>query len=559
MKAWVLLISAFVVFHENVNSQTLEWIKSFGGSDALEDGNAIAVDGEGNVYTVGTFYLTTDFDPGSGVYNLTANNTDAFIQKLDANGNFLWARMLGGQNDDQGLAVAVDAEGNVYFAGDFQNQATYTTQSGTQTLTSYGGYDGFLQKLDSDGNLIWIKQIGSNSTDGIASVKMDEQGNICLTGRFRNTLSFESETETVSITAVGNQSVDVYVLKLDSEGNFIWVKRLGGESNDEPQSMTIDIEGNIYLCGKFFYQTVLDSEGGAGNFVSNGSFDCFIVKLDYTGEFIWAKQIGGIENDWINDIAADAQGSIYATGRFKEVIDFDPGTGTYELTSNNFYNAFILKLTSGGEFEWVKSLTANAYSNGTSLAMSDNEEVYLTGSFGGTTDFDFGEATHNLTAIGSSDLFLMKMSNDADLIWVDQVGTTSYVAYGADVKVDTEDNVYTTGSFGGTVDFAFGTASYPATSSGNRDVFVLKLGGGTINVSEFATHLIASLYPNPTNSTLNIQSNETVQLVSIYNLMGELVQIETRNSFSIEHLPTGVYMVHVTTQNGTSVLRIVKQ
>jgi len=426
-------------------------------------------------------------------------------------------------------------------------------------LSANGAYDGFVQKLDTNGNLIWIKQFGSDNTDGAYCLISDGQGHIYVSGRFGSTLTFEAEPNNISIVSAGDSSTDIYVLKMDTDGNIIWVKQMGGESSDEPVAITLDTQGNLYVCGRFFYQTDLDPQSSEGGFTSNGSFDCtsngsfdcFYVKLDGSGTFLWAKQFGGLENDVVSDICTDAQGNMYATGRFKGTADFDLGAGTYELSTNNVDNAYILKLASDGEFIWAKSITSTLSSYCNEIAIGTQGEIYLVGSFGGTADFDLGASTHNLTSLGYGDFFLMKMNSDAELLWVEQVGANFYINTGSGIEIDDEETLYVTGTYGGAVDFGFGSASNPMTSYGNRDVFVLKMNSETVEVRKEILVADVSIYPNPANSFLNINSKERVQLVSIYNLLGELVQTETRSSFSIEHLPIGVYMINIETTLGT--------
>jgi len=133
ISSYALAISMLVPY--TIHAQSIEWLKDYGGSDALETSNTIAIDSQGSTYTVGKYYALTDFDPGTGVHELTANNTDAYILKLDANGNFLWVRTMGGDYDDEAFGVAVDEDDNVYFSGDFQGDALQETFKGMLCIT----------------------------------------------------------------------------------------------------------------------------------------------------------------------------------------------------------------------------------------------------------------------------------------------------------------------------------------------------------------------------------------------------------------------------------------
>jgi len=147
----------------NAQDVHLEWAKQMGSSDSNYS-TAITVDNMGNVYTTGTFQGTIDFDPGPGVFNLTSidvyNGGDIFIQKLDASGNFIWAKKMGGVAWDKSNSIAVDNFGNVYTTGAFIATVDFDPGPGTLNLVSVSFDDIFIQKLDASGNLLWVKQMG---------------------------------------------------------------------------------------------------------------------------------------------------------------------------------------------------------------------------------------------------------------------------------------------------------------------------------------------------------------------------------------------------------------
>ena len=158
---------AFLGWSQLANSQTVEWVRQFSGINNDLARN-VTVDVSGNVYTIGHFEGTVDFDPGVGSYNLTSTgNSDVFISKLDASGNFIWAIKLGGTSIDQGLSIVVDATGNVYSAGNFYGTADFDPSTATFNLTSAGYADVFITKLDVSGNFVWAKKIGGTNTEGL--------------------------------------------------------------------------------------------------------------------------------------------------------------------------------------------------------------------------------------------------------------------------------------------------------------------------------------------------------------------------------------------------------
>ncbi|MCF6285500.1 MAG: hypothetical protein L3K26_09955, partial [Candidatus Hydrogenedentes bacterium] len=131
------------------------------GGTSGDEGLAVAVDGAGNVYTTGYFQGTVDFDPGAGVSNLTSAGTkDIFVQKLDSAGNFVWAKGFGGTDNDRGFGIVVDASGNVFSTGEFSGTVDFDPGLGVTELSSAGGLDVFVQKLDAAGDFVWAKGMG---------------------------------------------------------------------------------------------------------------------------------------------------------------------------------------------------------------------------------------------------------------------------------------------------------------------------------------------------------------------------------------------------------------
>jgi hypothetical protein len=386
----------------------LVWAKQLGGS--ATNGASIAVDVAGNVYTTGSFQGTVDFDPGPGTFNLTsAGLGDVFVSKLDKDGAFVWAKQLGDLNIDSGTSIAVDAAGNVYATGYFTGTADFDPGPGTFPLTSAGSNDVFVSKFTSAGAFVWAKQIGGTEQDVGTSIAVDAAGNVYTTGWFAGTADFDPGPSTFNLTIVGGL-FDVFVSKLDSAGAFVWAKQLGGTSIDYGESIAVDAAGNVYTTGLFGSTADFDPGPGTQNLMSAGSSDTFISKLDSAGSFVWAKQLGGMKQDNGYSIAVDVAGNVYTTGRFVGTTDFDPGTGMFNLTSAGSGDVFVSKLDSAGAFVWAKQLGGIGDDFGASITIDAAGNVYTTGYFTGTADFDPGLGTFNLTSAGLQDSFVSKLS-----------------------------------------------------------------------------------------------------------------------------------------------------
>src|SRR6185436_8730374 len=212
-------------------------------------------------------------------------------------------------------------------------------------------------------------------------------------------------------TLSSSGSTDTVISKLDSLGNFIWAKKMGGASTDWGYSIAVDLNGNLYTTGWFSGTADFDPDTTTYNLTSNGGYDIFVSKLDSSGNFLWAKQFHGIGNDAGISIGIDGSGNVYTTGYFSNAADFDPGNGIYNLISAGNIDIFISKLNSSGNFVWAEQLGGTSDDAGTSISVDASENVYVTGYFSDTVDFDSGVGIFNLNSFGSHDIFVVKLGD----------------------------------------------------------------------------------------------------------------------------------------------------
>ena len=432
------------------------------GGTSIETGYSITADASGNIYTTGNFSGNVDFDPGPGVFNLSTNGTaDIFISKSDSAGNFIWAKQMEGSIYAYSIAIALDAFGNIYTTGSFAGGVDFDPGPGVFNLSA-GGTDVFVSKLDSAGNFIWVKQMWAGSGNSIA---IDVYGNVLVTGFIRNSsaytqifiLKLNAAGNTVwskqiggvnsacsgsSITTDGAGNVytagyfsinpavnpidfdpgpgvyniypvggaDIFVSKLNAAGNFVWSKQMGGTQFEEGNSITVDASGNVITTGYFNGTVDFDPGPAVFNLSSFGDEDIFVSKFNAAGNFIWAKQMGGIQSEEGNSLAVDAAGNVYITGHFYGTADFDPGSPVYNLVSAGFSDIFISKLDGNGNFRWAKSIGGSQYDWSYALALDATGNIYTTGYFDGIVDFDIGPGVYNLSSVGSKDIFVLKLN-----------------------------------------------------------------------------------------------------------------------------------------------------
>lgn len=562
LKIIMLSISLAAICQTLTAQPNFEWAKNFGGS-GFEQGNGIAVDNSGNVYTIGYFAGTADFDPGPGIYSLTANGSaDIFISKLDSMGNLVWARAFGSTDWDKGNSIALDNSGNIYATGFFSDTVDFDPGPGVFNLTSVGITDIFICKLDASGNYLWAKSVGGTDYDFGISIKTDDSGNVYTTGNFLDTVDFDPGAATYSITSMG--TYDIFILKLDSSGNYIWVKTFGGQEPQSVSSIDVDASGNVYTTGYFYTSADFDPGPNVFYLISEGENDVFVSKLDSMGNFIWAKQFGNYDEDEGLSIATDNSGNVYTTGTFKVTVDFDPGQGGYNLISTGSEDIFISKLDSTGSFIWAKSFGNISVEKGLDITLDNSGNIYAVGQFTGTVDFDPGPGVFNLYSNGDYDLFICKLTSSGNLVWAKSMGALG-VDLGGSIAVDDLNNVYTTGYFQSTVDFDPGPGVHNLTASGMGDVFILKLSNSTTGISENNLRHSITLFPNPTEGKITISTNNAsgIEAVIIRDILGKEVLAKNFSSamqieFTLEGA-SGLYFVELICGDNKSYSKVIKE
>lgn len=389
-------------------SGTLIWAVRMGGT-GNDDGFSITVDLNGNVLTTGHFRNTVDFDPGPGVFNLSAGFYDSFISKLDASGNFVWAVKFGeGSNDQNGYSIGVDAAGNVYTTGSYINTVDFDPGAGVFNLSSSCN-DGYVSKLSPNGDFIWAKRLGGTGCNEEGnSIVVDATGNVFIAGQFNGTSDFDPNAGTFNLTSAGSN--DIFICMLDATGSFVWAKQLGGTLNDQVGSMVMDDLGNLLITGNFTGTADFDPGAGVFSLTSSGGQDVFVCKLNNLGDFVWAKNMGGTLDDFGHDIMVDPLGNAYTTGEFRDNADFDPGSGTFILNGGTV-DGFVSKLDASGNFAWAIEIGGSGFDYGYGITVDALENVYTTGAFySSNTDFDPTPCPVLLATLGSGDIFVQKLN-----------------------------------------------------------------------------------------------------------------------------------------------------
>lgn len=427
------------------------WAVGAGGTSD-DRGRAIALDSSGNIYITGSFNGIATL----GSFTLTSKGgTDIFVAKVSPAGTFLWAASAGGTGDDVGNGIVVDSSSKVTVTGFINGAATF----GTFSTTSKGGKDLFVAQLDTKGNFVWVDSAGGSGDDEATAIVVDTKGDLNITGTFTGTVSIAS----TSLTSKGKE--DIFVAKMTSAGVFTWAKQYGGGAEDLPHDIALDSIGSIYIVGEYWgaiqfgtiyitptgYSDVfvvkLDSSGkyiwassfggasqdygkgivvdSAGNSTISGAFsstayfntttlqakylyDLFVAKVGPNGKAQWALSAQGEFSEEASKIAQDSYGNAFLTGFFGKASGSHPwdiSFGNTTFIAKGGYDIFAAKVHfSGKQFSGAKQAGGTGYEEGLDIARDSQGNIYMVGFFSGTASF----GSTNLTA-KDKDIYIWKL------------------------------------------------------------------------------------------------------------------------------------------------------
>jgi hypothetical protein len=457
---------------EQVNNGDFGKALGLTASSGYSVGDAITTDGLGNVYWAGDY--TGSVNVGGGTTLTTSSNEAFAVAKYTSGGALLWADSFSGTGpgdnaNSDGSQVAVDGTGNVYVTGEF----TGTLTLGSFTLTSLSGTNwgnAFVAKLSPSGTVLWARQFGNAQETESAGIAVDGAGNVYTTGAFQGTVNFGG----VSLTSPAGDK-DMFLTKLDTNGNTVWAKHFGGTAFTDGFSVAVTGTGSVYVAGTFtgavaFGSTTLTDPGGQGS--------GFVAKFTSAGSVPWARVVNSNQvYEEVFGLAVDPAGNVYAGAAFSGTITI----GSTTLTSGPGFGAFVTKLNSSGVFQWATAFTGGAgFDEIYSLATDASGNIYAEGGFHGTATF----GGTSLTSAGGYDSYVAKLNTSGVVQWADQMGGSGDDEAFA-VTVDGGGNIYTTGYFGSiasggstgaSADFDAGPATYTLTSpSAQGSAFISEL------------------------------------------------------------------------------------
>jgi subtilisin-like proprotein convertase family protein len=462
----------------------------------------IETDANDNVYFAGDFVGTIQLDPnGSSAGLLNAQGSrDVFVAKYDPSGEFLWARSFGGSDHDFTWRLAIDQSANLIVTGGFRNTVDFDASTaqlpGVDTFTAVGDADGFVMKLNSDGQFQWVQPMSGSGFDSVNFASTDRLGNIYVGTQSNST---EVAFGSLPPIAAGNGEYHAEVAKIDAGGTYQWVRAFtNGISVPRIKPLVDDRATNpadwsITAVGSFEGQLSL----GPFEIVSHGGNDVFVVRVDAaTGhETLAATSVGGPGYDREASLGMDQAGNIYVSGWFEQEADFDPyanqADGSDRRISQGAADVFVLKLNESLSFTAVTSFGGPGFDAAipNALTVSPSGDVLIGGQFEAAINFGH----FSLVSAGEMDGFVAALDNGLNLRWVERFGgagdSGSYTRATEGPTIgdwrqspsddgitglafDSQGNLYVAGDFKRTANFPNGERR---TSNGDADIALMRL------------------------------------------------------------------------------------
>ncbi len=325
------------------------------------------------------------YSPASGDITITDPNRrgiNCWIVKLDALGNIVLNRLLGGNSYDYATSIQQTADGGYIISG-----YTSSSANGDVSGTNHGSGDYWIVKLNALGDIVWNKLLGGSNDDFARSIQQTTDGGYIISG-----ISASSANGDVSGTNHGYS--DYWIVKLDALGNIIWNKLLGGSNDDFARSIQQTTDGGYIISGYSYSSANGDVSG-----TNHGGYDYWIVKLDALGNIVWNKLLGGSNDDYVSSIQQTTDGGYIISG-----YSDSSANGDVSGTNHGSGDYWIVKLNAIGNIVWNKLLGGNNADYATSIQQTTDGGYIISGTSGSSANGDVSGTNH-----GNGDYWIVKL------------------------------------------------------------------------------------------------------------------------------------------------------
>lgn len=549
MKKFLLLILTAISL--DISAQTFEWVKTFGGT-ADDEGHKCAVDNNGNFLLTGMFSGNIDF----GEVTLEIEGTkDMFLLKTDKDGNALWAKSFGGDqnNSTLGKAVAADAENNVYVAGSFSDTLNIESQQfiavneeGTSNVP-----DCFIAKYSKDGVFQWVKVFYGPGGDLIE--EMNISGNqIVIVGSYRKTFNVSGNTIT-SDDPNASANYNPFIASFDLNGELNWLDKVDCTSGTS-RAFDIAKNGNVNVLLECKGSVIIKTINTASQFPlkqSNAMTDNYLVQLNASdGSLNWGNRQGSLSSMMGYAVETDADNNVYCGGLFQGELKLESLDGNYQkVNAVGKFDYYVCKYSNDGNLLWVDAQGGSSIEGAMDIVVNSKGSIYVAGYFINPETTFNGE---QLTCDDGNEALLVKYNKLGEFQWIKQTSTTRNSGYIYSMETTPSDSIILLGHFKGDGTF-FDGITY-STADTLKDVWYGLMADPeeeTTGIKDFTDKNAGFLiYPVPANNYLyvkNLDQTDPIQSVNIYNIIGEVVysDFNSNNELKISSIPSGIYIIQV--------------
>jgi len=554
MKQYVLVFSFISVFC-SLSSPSLpqnpEWIWAKSARGVGSDyGRNVALDAAGNVYVAGTFSSPIITFNTISLTKISFGS-DIFVVKYDNSGNILWAKNAGVPETNHNMSycrvesMTTDMDGNCLVAGTFSGDSMIFDKTSLKNGTDYAN-NFFVVKYNTDGEVIWADFAKGATSASAISISSDSKGNSYLLGNFYNDSIYFDNFIIKGLQPVDGSHGGDFLVKYDPDGNALWAHCIGGMHRDQPYSISVDRDGNSYICG--YMQGPSTSFGSVS--LTNAAYlgGIFLVKYNTDGHAVWAKTAleTGMGGAQCNSVCADDKGNVYLTGYFTSpAITF----GFVTLTQSSvWYNAdpFFIKYDADGNVLWAKNAGAPYITSDKTIGFDAYGNSYLTSN---NID-DRVDLADKFDATGKS-------------IWY---ARAYWGMSGTSICTDASGNSFVTGYFNAAQAF-FGstTLNNAVTSGSSSEFFIAKLSGLVTGISAPSSISgLICLYPSLAADKITIENNADMgnSLVFIFSANGRILINQSlpraNTELDISAFAKGLYWVRIVSGNEIILKKFVK-
>ncbi len=485
-------------------SQTpnLDWSKIYGGSGTDMAFKTISL-------ADGHFLIFGNTGSNNGDFTDNDGGAEIFAMKTNPTGEIIWSKTYGGTGNEYFRDVLLLNQDSFLIVGG-------SSSNNGDVAGNYGLGDVWLLEINAEGSIIWNKNYGDSEVDNGFSAIPTDDGGFIVVGDQRNNVDYMR---------------DGFVFKINAAKEVVWEKTFGGSKNDYFTNIQKKSNGNYLTFGYTF-----SNDGDISDL--KGSSDLWVTEIDGDGNLIWSKTYGGTQLDHVEGVTQDNAGHFLIAG-YTSSTDYD-------ITDNDGgSDAWIMKLDQNGEIIWSKTFGGAQYDYAYSIIPLSQGGYMVTGN----SESSDGDLTNNK---GETDLWLFQLSDDGDLIWQSNYGGS--LSEQANSIFQNEESIYVTG-------FSYSNDGDLTENAGDADIWFLKFNFTDLGLNQISKNSL-QIYPNPVRDILNIQSDENLKQIEIYDLTGKLIQTykisEKSIQLNVEQLNKGVYVVKIITESSSVSKKIIK-